>query len=282
MESSCAPFQAPSEEASELARLREIAALREIEMDEARQIQALLRPTGPLRGPNFEIACSSVPFSEVSGDFADYFELPNGMVGIYLGDVAGKGLPAAMYGALAMGTLRGTDKTGKSTNGVLEMLNTRLRARPSSGRFCATIYALLNPATLELQFSNAGLPYPLHSSDLACKLVGEGGVPSGLLQGSSYGVHSIKLSPGDSVLFATDGLHELQNSREEEFGVKLAAVWQDCRAKSAEDTIRRLFDFLNKFASLAQRRDDLTVVVLKALRTMVLSKPAQGFARVAL
>lgn len=163
MESSCAPLQAPSEEASELARLREIAALREIEMDEARQIQALLRPTGPLRGPNFEIACSSVPFSEVSGDFADYFELPNGMVGIYLGDVAGKGLPAAMYGALAMGTLRGTDKTGKSTNGVLEMLNTRLRARPSSGRFCATIYALLNPATLELQFSNAGLPYPLHS-----------------------------------------------------------------------------------------------------------------------
>lgn len=282
MESSCAPLQAPSEEASELARLREIAALREIEMDEARQIQALLRPTGPLRGPNFEIACSSVPFSEVSGDFADYFELPNGMVGIYLGDVAGKGLPAAMYGALAMGTLRGTDKTGKSTNGVLEMLNTRLRARPSSGRFCATIYALLNPATLELQFSNAGLPYPLHSSDLACKLVGEGGVPSGLLQGSSYGVHSIKLSPGDSVLFATDGLHELQNSREEEFGVKLAAVWQDCRAKSAEDTIRRLFEFLNKFASLAQRRDDLTVVVLKALRTMVLSKPAQGFVRVAL
>ena len=79
----------------------------ETEKDEARRIQASLLPTGSLRGPSFEIACRFSPFSDVSGDFADYFDLPNGLVGIYVGDVVGKGLPAAMYGAMVMGTLRG-------------------------------------------------------------------------------------------------------------------------------------------------------------------------------
>lgn len=259
-----------------------IADPREMEMDEARHIQASLLPTGPLRGPNFEIACRFVPFADVSGDFADYFDLPNGLVGIYVGDVTGKGLPAAMYGAMVMGTLRGTNKTGESTKAVLEVLNTRLLARPVSGRFCATVYALLNPATLELQFSNAGLPYPLHASDAGCRAVGEGGVPSGLFPGSCYDVHSIKLSPGDSVLFASDGLHELRNCHEEDFSSQLSDVWHRCRAKSAEEMLDRLFESLSEFAGPARQRDDITVVIVKALRTMVLPKPGGGFARVAM
>jgi phosphoserine phosphatase RsbU/P len=68
----------------------------EFERDEARQIQASLLPTGSLRGPNFEIACRFSPFTDVSGDFADYFDLPSGLVGIYVGDVVGTGLPAGM------------------------------------------------------------------------------------------------------------------------------------------------------------------------------------------
>jgi len=191
--------------------------LRKLDMEEARRIQDSLLPTGPLRGPNFEVACRFSPFSDVSGDFADYFDLPNGLVGIYVGDVVGKGLPAAMYGAMVMGTLRGTNKTGEDTGAVLATLNKRLLVRPVSGRYCSTIYALLNPATLELKFSNAGLPFPLYASEKRCGPVGEGGLPSGLFPGSSYEIHSIRLSPGDAVLFATDGLHELRNNQDEDF-----------------------------------------------------------------
>lgn len=274
--------EAGSETQEQNARVEpsRLADQREMEMDEARQIQASLLPTGPLRGPNFEIACRFAPFADVSGDFADYFDLPNGLVGIYVGDVTGKGLPAAMYGAMVMGALRGTNKTGESTKAVLEVLNTRLLARPVSGRFCATVYALLNPATLELQFSNAGLPYPLHASDAGCRAVGEGGIPSGLLPGSCYDVHSIKLSPGDAVLFASDGLHELRNGREEEFSSKLSDVWRRCRAKSAEEMLDRLFECWREFAGRARQHDDITAVIVKALRTMVLPKPGGGFARV--
>lgn len=260
-----------------------IADLRESEIDEARRIQTSLLPTGPLRGPTFEIACRFAPFSDVSGDFADYFDLPNDLVGIYIGDVVGKGLPAAMYGAMVMGMLRGTNKTGEDSGAVLETLNNRLLVRPVAGRFCSTIYALLNPATLELKFSNAGLPFPLHASAEGCKAVGEGGIPSGIFPGSSYEVHSIKLSPGDAVLFATDGLHELRNSENEDFSwTKLSEVWRHSGANSAEETLDLLFDGIKEFSGSTRQHDDLTVVIVKALSTMVLPTPGGGFSRVAI
>jgi sigma-B regulation protein RsbU (phosphoserine phosphatase) len=258
------------------------ASIWEVERDEARRIQESLLPTGPLRGPSFEVACRFAPFSGVSGDFADYFDLPNGLVGIYLGDVVGKGLPAAMYGAMVMGTLRGTNKTGEDTRGVLTALNRRLLARPVSGRYCATLYALFNPATLELRFSNAGLPFPLHASEDGCKTVGDGGVPSGLFPGSSYDVHSIKLSPGDTVLFATDGLHEMRNGKDEDFSwERLSEVWQRCRRSSAKETLDLLFEGVKEFsAGGVGQHDDITVVVIKVMSTMVLPNPAGGFWRV--
>lgn len=258
-----------------------VGDLRALEINEARRIQNSLLPAGPLRGANFEIACRFAPFSDVSGDFADYFHLPNGIVGLYLGDVVGKGLPAAMYGAMVMGTLRGTNKSGEDTAAVLAALNNRLLVRPVSGRFCSTIYALFNPATLQLQFSNAGMPYPLHASAAGCKQVGQGGIPSGVFPNSQYEVHTIQLAPGDAVLFATDGLHELRNDRGEDFNPRLAAALQKCYTHSADETVDRLLECGREFAEGARQHDDLTVVLVKALRTMVLPKPGGGFARVA-
>jgi phosphoserine phosphatase RsbU/P len=257
--------------------------LRKIEMDQAREIQASLLPGGPMRGPSFEIACRFSPFSEVSGDFADYFDLPDGLIGLYVGDVVGKGLAAAMYGAMVMGTLRGTTKTGADTGSVLATLNKRLLVRPVSGRYCSTIYALFNPVTLEMRFSNAGLPLPLHASSAGCATVGDGGLPSGLFPGSSYEVHSVQMRPGDAILLATDGLHELRNGRDEDFSWgKLAEVWQRCRGSSAEETLDLLFAGTKEFVAGRAQHDDITVIVVKALSTMVLPRPGGGFSRVAL
>jgi sigma-B regulation protein RsbU (phosphoserine phosphatase) len=99
------------------------------EKDEAREIQNSLLPSGTLRNACIEIAYRFSPFGEVGGDFADFFILPNGMVALYIGDVVGKGLAAAMYAALVMGTLRGINKTGEQTSTVLAVLNKRLLVR---------------------------------------------------------------------------------------------------------------------------------------------------------
>ncbi len=234
------------------------------EKDEARAIQQSLLPTGPLRHPAYEIACQYFPLAEVGGDFADFFNLPNGLVGLYIGDVVGKGLSAAMYGALVMGMLRGVNKTGENTASVLEILNKRLLVRPVPGRYCVTLYALYEPVSRILSFSNAGLPYPLHASESGCRALGEGGLPSGLFPGSTYGIHTVQLAPEDSILFATDGLHEMRNSQREDFSWgRLGELWQRSRGMNPEDSLNMLIEGMHSFSDGAPHQDDITAVVLK-------------------
>jgi phosphoserine phosphatase RsbU/P len=240
------------------------AEYRNIEREQARALQQSLLPIGTLTHPNYEVSCRYSPLSEVGGDFADYFTLPDGTVGIYLGDVVGKGLPAAMYGALVMGMLRGIHKTGTNTAAVLALLNKRLLVRPVPAHYCSTIYAVYDPAHRQLSLSNAGLPYPLHSSPDSVVTLGQGGIPSGLFPGSEYETTTVDLAPGDTVLFATDGLHEMRNAEREDFSWgHLGKLWRRTRGWSADESLERLFEELHVFSSGAPRHDDITAVVLK-------------------
>jgi phosphoserine phosphatase RsbU/P len=193
---------------------------------EAKHIQSSLLPTKGLCHEVIEIVFRFKPFSDVGGDFVDFFSLSNGFIGMYLGDVVGKGLASAMFAALVMGTLRGVHKTETDTASVLTQLNERLLQRPNPGRFCSTLYAVFNPATRELVFSTAGMPLPPLVSGTAYQRLGEGGLPSGLFPGATYGRHCVQLCPGDCILFATDGLHELRNKEGVEFcTAQLEEVW---------------------------------------------------------
>jgi sigma-B regulation protein RsbU (phosphoserine phosphatase) len=236
-------------------------------IQEAELIQTSLLPTHGLRNDSVDIAFRFIPFSDVGGDFVDFFRLPDGLIGIYLGDVVGKGLSAAMFAALVMGTLRGVHKTGTDTVRVLALLNERLVQRPIRGRFCSTLYALYNPGTRELLFSNAGMPLPLLVSGTTCQQLGEGGLPSGMFPGSIYGRHVVQLVPGDCVLFATDGLHELRNGEGIEFcTAQMGEVWAQCRHKSATESADFVFDRQVAFSDGSVPHDDISVVVLKVLR----------------
>jgi sigma-B regulation protein RsbU (phosphoserine phosphatase) len=233
---------------------------------EAKLMQSSLLPTKGLCHESVEIAFRFIPFSDVGGDFADFFRLPDGLIGIYLGDVVGKGLPAAMYSALVTGTLRGIHKTGTDTARVLALLNERLLQRPILGRFCSTLYALFNPATRELIFSNAGMPLPLLVSGSTCQPLGEGGLPCGMFPSASYGQHVVQLGPGDCVLFATDGLHESRNGEEVEFcTAQMQKVWAQCWGKSATESVDSVFERLLAFSDGTAPHDDITAVVLKVL-----------------
>ncbi|MGD0962299.1 MAG: PP2C family protein-serine/threonine phosphatase [Candidatus Acidiferrales bacterium] len=233
------------------------------ERDEAREIQQSLLPAAMLESPACEVAYRFSPFSEVGGDFADFFHLPEGRIGIYIGDVVGKGLPAAMYSNLVMGMLRGIHKTGQNTGTALTILNQRLMVRPVAGRYSATLYAVFEADSLKLTFSNAGLPYPLLVSSCECRTLGSGGLPSGLLPDSSYETYSVQLSHGDAVLFATDGLHELRDNQGADFSwERLSGIWRQCGCKSARASLDFLFEEAGRFCC-NDRHDDVTAVVLK-------------------
>jgi serine phosphatase RsbU (regulator of sigma subunit) len=233
---------------------------------EAKLIQASLLPTTGLCHEAIEIAFRFMPFSAVGGDFVDFFRLPDAFIGIYLGDVVGKGLSAAMFAALVMGTLRGIHKTGTDTARVLTLLNDRLIQRSIPGHFCSTLYAVFNPATRELIFSNAGMPLPLLVSGTICQQLGEGGLPSGLFPGSTYERHVVQLSPGDCILFATDGLHESRNQQDVEFCTdQIEEVWKQCQHKSATESADFVFERRVAFSEGSAPHDDIAAVVLKVL-----------------
>ncbi len=237
----------------------------EYEREEARQIQLSLLPAGPLCAPDYEIAFSFSPFGGVGGDFADFFLLPDGILGLYMGDVVGKGLSAALYAALVMGLLRGIHKEGTDPATALTVLNKRMLVRPVVGRFAVTLYATFDPASRQLTLANAGLPLPLIASKADCVPLGEGGLPSGLFPGVSYENYSVQLSPGDSVLFASDGLHELRDRYDQDFSrERLAEVWQHSYGVSADQSLGFLFEEARAFSEDgSEQRDDITALVLR-------------------
>lgn len=245
---------------------KEPSGFSELVVGEACLIQNLLFPREPLIGPNFEVTYLIRTFSEVGGDFLDYFCLPDGSLGIYMGDVVGKGLPAALYAALAMGSLRSIQKTGKEPGAVLELFNKHLLIRPIPSRYCASQYAVFDPVKLELRVANAGLPLPLHLSASGCRPLGEGGLPSGLFDFASYEQATYRLAPGDAILFATDGLSEARSKHDEQFGMsRLTSVCSMLDYNTPDHFLRSVFDTIERFTG-GDRSDDMTAVVLKVPR----------------
>jgi Stage II sporulation protein E (SpoIIE) len=160
-----------------------VEKLREEELEEARAIQSVMLPAEPLRAGAVRISHEFQPVAAVGGDFLDYFELSDGSVGLYLGDVSGrKGLAAAMYAALAVGTLRGVHKTGQSPSTVLSTLNRRLLVQGVPRRYSATQYAIFDPRTAQMQVTSAGMPGPFHLSAEGCQVLKIPGLPPGCLQ----------------------------------------------------------------------------------------------------
>ncbi len=137
--------------------------------------------------------------------------------------------------------------------------------RPVVGRFAVTLYATFDPASHKLTFANAGLPLPLLASESGCSALGEGGLPSGLFPGVSYENYSAQLSPGDSVLFASDGLSELRNRYDQDFGrERLAEIWGQSYNRSVDTSLDCLFDEARAFSEDgSEQRDDITALVLR-------------------
>jgi serine phosphatase RsbU (regulator of sigma subunit) len=198
--------------------LAAIGELREQELEEARIIQGAMLPAQPLHQFDIFISHEFQPVTEVGGDYLDYFVLSDGTIGLYLGDVSGKGLPAALYAALAIGTLRGIHKSGQRPGRVLSLLNERLHVRNIPGRHTAIQYAIFYPATGEMIISSAGMPGPFLLRGTDCSLLQIAGIPPGLFPGVTYDEFSLQLQPGDSVLFCSDGLTDARNVHDLEFG----------------------------------------------------------------
>ncbi len=153
--------------ATPLNDLLAIEKLREQELEEARIIQGAMLPSHPLHEFGIIVSHEFQPVTAVGGDYLDYFSLSDGTIGLYLGDVSGKGLPAALYAALAIGTLRGIHKTGRRPGRVLSLLNDRLHLRGIPGRHTSIQYVIFYPSTGEMILSACPAPFCFVEANVA-------------------------------------------------------------------------------------------------------------------
>jgi sigma-B regulation protein RsbU (phosphoserine phosphatase) len=175
----------------------------------ARIVQEGLLPPPLTSLPDLEVAARFLPSRGVGGDFYDYFPIGPSSLGLYLGDVQGKGLEAAMYALLVSGLMRGLNKTGNDPSAVVDALNRRLCFRNVPGKFCCLGYAVIDRAARRLFFANAGLPFPLLQRGAASEPVRLTGSPVGLFDPCEFDQVTTPLLAGDRILFYTDGLGDV-------------------------------------------------------------------------
>ena len=237
----------------------------EQELQTARRIQEALLPKAVPALAGWQLATCYQPAREVGGDFYDFLSLADGRLGLVLGDVTDKGIPAALVMATTRSMLRAVAmQPSISPSQVLGQVNELLCPDLPASMFVTCFYAILDPATGYLRFANAGqdLPYLRHPDGSVSELHATG-MPLGLLPGSQYEEGETTLAPGDHLLFFSDGLVEAHNAQREMFGLpRLVALLRE--HGDGTPPIMLLLHELAEFTGAGwEQEDDITLVVLQ-------------------
>jgi predicted ester cyclase len=240
----------------------------EQELRVAQRIQHALLPRDLPELQGWEIAHDYRPAREVGGDFYDFLTLPDGRVGLIIGDVSGKGVPAALVMANTQSVLRTITRRGNFVPGrVLAEANEVLFTYLPPNMFATCFFAVLDPAEGRLRYSNAGhsLPCCWHEG-IATELRARG-VPLGLMPMMDYEEKEMLLTPGDGVLLYSDGLIEAHDPQLEMFGTPRLKGFVGTRPVGAT-LIESLLDELKRFTGEeCEQEDDITLLTLRRLRS---------------
>ena len=243
----------------------------EKELRFAQRVQKALLPTelpAGLRDADF--AGRFEPANELGGDLHDFLGPEPNILVVAVGDVSGKGAPAALYGAYVSELVRSRTVRRRyapdqfSVSGVLQAMNQTLHERQLEEYYCTLCYALFDFDRRVLTMSNSGLPYPIKCSEKTCGQIELPGVPLGSFPGVTYDEVVIPLEQGDVFAFCTDGILESVNDENEDFGTtRVSEVVHAHRKQTAKDIVDAVFAAAGAFRGGAPQRDDTTVVAVK-------------------
>jgi len=235
----------------------------EQELKVAAAIQQSLLPPGNRAGAFYSTAAASIACRAVGGDFYDYVDLPTGEFGFILGDVAGKGSPAALLAAAVLGMFSAEATYQTSAAAVITRLNQGLFRRAIESRFLTTFYAMLSPGGA-LTYCNAGHNAPLLVSGNTIRRLETGGVVLGLFDHASFDQETVTLKPGDYIVAFSDGVTEALNPAGEEFtDERLVEFVKGQRASPPQDVLDRLLAEVRTFCADATQSDDVTAVMVR-------------------
>jgi sigma-B regulation protein RsbU (phosphoserine phosphatase) len=261
--------------AIENARLYETVRANEVRLEKelhfAQRVQAALLPIGlPKRMKGVEVGARFAPARELGGDFHDFLSPESNMLAVALGDVSGKGVPAALYSVFAAELVRGRtfrrrylpDRAGPAS--VLSSVNTILYQRQLEEYYCTLCYSIFDLKRRIVTIANSGLPYPVRASVESVAQIELPGVPLGSFQGSTYDELTFALHTGDLFVFCSDGVFEAMNMNGEEFGAaRLLSIVEQRRDLAPRAVVDAVFDAVEAFREGAVQNDDMTAVAVK-------------------
>jgi len=235
----------------------------EEELKRAREIQQMLLPSSLPQLAGVQIAGAWQPAREVGGDYFDVIQLDKDRLGLCMGDVAGKGITAALLMANLQASFRAFATTEASPQVVCTKLNKFLCANVASGKFVTFFYAVLDADARTLTYENAGhSPGLLLRSNGTAETLRGGGAVLGALPHWTYQDYTAQLQPGDQLLLSTDGITEAENAKLEEFGEERLLAAARARDGSALETQRAIMQQVTAFCG-GNFRDDATLLVLR-------------------
>jgi sigma-B regulation protein RsbU (phosphoserine phosphatase) len=253
----------------ETVRDAELRLEREIEF--ARRVQmALLPPDVPRRRRDVDVAARFEPARQIGGDLYDFLMPdPNTLV-VAIGDVVGKGVPAALYGAFVGELVRSRTFRRRFTSvrsspaGVLASMNTILHERQLEGYFCALCYALFDFKRRQLTMASSGLPYPILQSGGTTRQIELAGEPLGSFPGTQYDERTFGLMAGDLYVFCTDGISEASDVDGAEFGIgRLLETIDRLHNQPARAIVDGIFEAARDFRGAKPLEDDMTAVAVR-------------------
>ena len=261
-------------------RIHEEEQRMERDLEMARQVQLRLLPAAPPHPPNAEIATRFLPARSIGGDIYDFLDYSTpehpGRLAIAVGDVSGKAAPAALYAALLSGILRSLAPRHLAPADLLTALNEQLQERKLDAQYVTMLIALWDDAARTLRIANAGSVQPLfvstdnadltHAIDV--RTISVEGFPLGLFPGVTYEEQVIQTSPGDLIVFFSDGIVDAENIHGDMFGTdRLCTLLQrhPTAAQTADGSLEAILEAVSTFQAGAEHFDDETVVALRVL-----------------
>lgn len=237
----------------------------ERDLERAREIQMhLMPPLSPVI-PGLDVLARFQPARELGGDLYDFLAYGKDRHVLTIGDVSGKGAPAALYGALVSGILRSLAPQRLAAPDMLKKLNLALLERKIEGHFITLTYGIWEPKTRTLRLANAGMPLPILLHKGRSHAIRAEGVPLGLLEQSEYQEFTLTLEKADLLAMFSDGLAEANNPAQEEFGTRrLENLLREHAHKPLQQIVEAIFSEIATFEQGRPRRDDQTLILVRA------------------
>jgi sigma-B regulation protein RsbU (phosphoserine phosphatase) len=230
----------------------------------ARELQGRLLPQTRPKLSHLDVAAKFVPARAIGGDLYDFIPYSMSRLGIVIGDVSGKGAPAAIYAALVSGIIRSHAPIEPTPAEMLSAVNLSLAERRIEAQFVSIIYAVWDDEHRTLTVANSGLPRPVYVHAGKNEVIEATGLPLGLFDEADYDEFKFRMKPGDMFVFFSDGILDARNRKGELFGrTRVERIIADCAGKSADCVVDALFKASAEHSAGVEAFDDQTVVAIK-------------------